>query len=94
MEVVDSSMNISSFESEVLRCIQVGLLCVQEKEKDRPNMSSVVFMLGNETMMLSPRQPAFCFGKANYSDHPHLSTNGAICCSINEITMTEMEARQ
>ncbi|RWR88169.1 G-type lectin S-receptor-like serine/threonine-protein kinase RKS1 [Cinnamomum micranthum f. kanehirae] len=32
LELVDSFMNISTSESEVLRCIQVGLLCVQEKE--------------------------------------------------------------
>ena len=53
LEVVDSSLNFSS-ESEVLRCIQVGFLCLQEKEKDRPNMLSIVFMLGNETPMLTP----------------------------------------
>ncbi|RWR88175.1 G-type lectin S-receptor-like serine/threonine-protein kinase [Cinnamomum micranthum f. kanehirae] len=86
MEVVDSSMiNKSSFESEVLRCIQIGLLCVQEKANDRPNMSSVVHMLGNESMMLSPTQPAFCFRKGECSDHPS--------SSINEVTMTKMEAR-
>ncbi|RWR88176.1 G-type lectin S-receptor-like serine/threonine-protein kinase [Cinnamomum micranthum f. kanehirae] len=89
MEVVDSSMiDISSFESEVLRCIQIGLLCVQEKAKDRPNMSSVVLMLGNETVMLSPTQPAFCFEKGNCSNYPIVS------CSINELTLTKMEARE
>ena len=86
-------INISSFESEVLRCIQIGLLCVQEKAKDRPNMSSVVLMLGNETMMLSPMQPAFCSGKEKCLDHSHVSTDGIVCCSTNEITMTRMEAR-
>ncbi|RWR88168.1 G-type lectin S-receptor-like serine/threonine-protein kinase RKS1 [Cinnamomum micranthum f. kanehirae] len=86
MEVVDSSMNnMTSFESEVLRCIQIGLLCVQEKANDRPNMSSVVHMLGNETMMLSPTQPTFCFRKGDCSNHPS--------SSINEVTMTKMEAR-
>ncbi|RWR88172.1 G-type lectin S-receptor-like serine/threonine-protein kinase RKS1 [Cinnamomum micranthum f. kanehirae] len=94
LEVVDSSMSIiSSFENEVFRCIQIGLLCVQEKAKDRPNMSSVVLMLGNEIMMLSPTQPAFCFGKGNCSDHRHLSTDGIVCCSSNEVTVTVMEAR-
>ncbi|XXG69577.1 hypothetical protein AAC387_Pa06g2402 [Persea americana] len=88
MEVVDSSMiNISSFGTEVLRCIQIGLLCVQEKAKDRPNMSYVVLMLGTETMMLLPTQPAFCFGKENCFDHQ------IVCNSINEVTMTKMEAR-
>ncbi|RWR88151.1 G-type lectin S-receptor-like serine/threonine-protein kinase isoform X1 [Cinnamomum micranthum f. kanehirae] len=84
-ELVDSSMSISAFESEVLRCIQVGLLCVQEKANDRPNMSSVVFMLGNETTMPSPKQPAFCVWKENCSD--------GTTCSINEVSMTNMEAR-
>ncbi|RWR95057.1 G-type lectin S-receptor-like serine/threonine-protein kinase RKS1 [Cinnamomum micranthum f. kanehirae] len=88
MEVVDSSMiNISSFRTEVLRSVQIGLLCVQEKAKDRPNMSSVVHMLGNETTMLLPTKPAFCFGKEYCLDHQ------IVCNSINEVTMTEMEAR-
>ncbi|RWR88187.1 G-type lectin S-receptor-like serine/threonine-protein kinase isoform X1 [Cinnamomum micranthum f. kanehirae] len=88
MEVVDSSLiNISPFRTEVLRCFQIGLLCVQEKAKDRPNMSSVVVMLGNETIMPSPMQPAFCFGKENCSDHQ------IVGCSKNEVTMTKMEAR-
>ncbi|RWR91110.1 cysteine-rich receptor-like protein kinase 10 isoform X1 [Cinnamomum micranthum f. kanehirae] len=86
MEVVDSSMiNISSFKSKVLRCIQIGLLCVQEKAEDRPKMSYVVLKLESETMMLSPTQPAFCFRKGDCSNHLNRS--------INEVTMTEMEAR-
>ncbi|XXG55424.1 hypothetical protein AAC387_Pa03g3094 [Persea americana] len=93
LELVDPSVNIFSYESEVLRCIQVGLLCVQEKAKDRPNMSSVVFMLSNETTMISPKQPAFCFGKGNWSDYLQLPTNGIVSCSTNEVTMTQMEAR-
>ena len=34
---------------EILRCIQIGLLCVQESADDRPMMSSVVLMFGSET---------------------------------------------
>ncbi|RWR88157.1 receptor-like serine/threonine-protein kinase SD1-8 [Cinnamomum micranthum f. kanehirae] len=78
LELIDSSMNISTSNSEVLRCIQVGLLCVQEKAIDRPNMSSVIYMLGEERMMPLPKQPAFCFWKGYCSDH-----------SRNEITITE-----
>ncbi|KAK0578598.1 hypothetical protein LWI29_013021 [Acer saccharum] len=37
-----------SFQSEILRCIQVGLLCVQEFVKDRPTMLTVVSMLNSE----------------------------------------------
>ncbi|RWR88162.1 receptor-like serine/threonine-protein kinase SD1-8 [Cinnamomum micranthum f. kanehirae] len=93
LELIDSSMSISTSKSEVLRCIQVGLLCVQEKAIDRPNMSSVIYMLGDERIMPSPKQPAFSFWKGNCSDHPQSSTNCIDGCSKNEITITELEAR-
>ena len=45
---------------EVLRCLHVGLLCVQDQATDRPTMLDVISMLSNETLQLSPpKQPAF-----------------------------------
>uniref|UniRef100_A0A0D9ZR80 non-specific serine/threonine protein kinase n=1 Tax=Oryza glumipatula TaxID=40148 RepID=A0A0D9ZR80_9ORYZ len=42
------------------KCIHVGLLCVQDHPNDRPSMSSVVFMLENESMLLpAPKQPVY-----------------------------------
>ncbi|PON53022.1 Serine/threonine protein kinase, partial [Parasponia andersonii] len=47
-------------ESQVLRCIHIGLLCVQKFPLDRPTMSSVVFMLENEgAISTQPKQPGF-----------------------------------
>ncbi|RVX16141.1 G-type lectin S-receptor-like serine/threonine-protein kinase [Vitis vinifera] len=44
----------------LLKYINIGLLCVQESANDRPTMSDVVSMLGNESVHLpSPKQPAF-----------------------------------
>ncbi|GMP75053.1 hypothetical protein CsSME_00032270 [Camellia sinensis var. sinensis] len=46
--------------SEVLRCIQVALLCVQQRPEDRPTMSYVLLMLDNENPVLPmPKQPGF-----------------------------------
>ncbi|KAK9085001.1 hypothetical protein Sjap_025412 [Stephania japonica] len=59
LEIVDPSTGDSFSEQEVMKFIQVGILCVQENAKDRPTMLSVVFMLGNETTIPTPRQPAF-----------------------------------
>ncbi|KAL5802694.1 hypothetical protein ACOSQ4_030999 [Xanthoceras sorbifolium] len=60
LEVMDICLEDYFIESEVLRCIQVGLLCVQMFPEDRPEMSSVVFMLANEGLVLpEPRQPGF-----------------------------------
>nr|GEX42936.1 G-type lectin S-receptor-like serine/threonine-protein kinase At4g03230 [Tanacetum cinerariifolium] len=45
---------------EVLKCIIVGLLCVQEDPDDRPNMSTAVTMLTSDIATLpEPKQPAF-----------------------------------
>ncbi|TVU38658.1 hypothetical protein EJB05_12042, partial [Eragrostis curvula] len=60
MELVDPSMNGGFPEDDMLRCIHIGLLSVQEDPAARPVMSSVVMMLGNETVAFqAPSKPAF-----------------------------------
>ncbi|CAM8912017.1 unnamed protein product [Rhodiola kirilowii] len=60
MEIMDALVGDNYSASEVMRCIQVGLLCVQELAEDRPTMSSVVLMLSSETTtMPNPKPPGF-----------------------------------
>ncbi|KMT10646.1 hypothetical protein BVRB_5g117630 [Beta vulgaris subsp. vulgaris] len=60
LELMDPKLNESCIYSEVLRCIHIGLLCVQEDPSDRPSMSTVVHMLSAENASLPPaKQPAF-----------------------------------
>ncbi|KAJ8532411.1 hypothetical protein K7X08_012334 [Anisodus acutangulus] len=60
LELMDECLKESFSESQVLRCIQVGLLCVQKLPEDRPTMESVIFWLGNEGLVLpQPKQPGF-----------------------------------
>uniref|UniRef100_A0A2N9HM72 Receptor-like serine/threonine-protein kinase n=1 Tax=Fagus sylvatica TaxID=28930 RepID=A0A2N9HM72_FAGSY len=73
--------------SEVLRCIHVGLLCVQKRQEDRPNMSSMVQMLSSENLLPKPRQPGFYIGS------PEAYSSSSTHCSENEITFTLFEAR-
>ena len=69
MELMDACLKDSCVESQVLRCIQVGLLCVQKLPVDRPTMSSIIFMLGNEEATLSqPKQPGFFFERSSEGD--------------------------
>ncbi|XP_050108995.1 G-type lectin S-receptor-like serine/threonine-protein kinase RKS1 isoform X11 [Malus sylvestris] len=92
LEIIDSSLGESYPVSEVLRCIQIALLCVQEHATDRPLMSAVVFMLGNDAALPSPRQPGFLLKRTYHaSGDPSASTEGAY--SINDVTCTEVEAR-
>lgn len=59
-ELVHSSVTETYQLHEALRCIHVGLLCVQDRPDDRPLMSSVIFMFENESALLSaPKKPAY-----------------------------------
>jgi len=89
MEIVDSSLG-DQYAKEVLRCIQIGLLCVHEYAIDRPTMSTVVFMLGNDTHLSYPKQPAFIL-KSTYNSKDRSISEGA--CSVNEVTITMINAR-
>ncbi|CAN6199278.1 unnamed protein product, partial [Urochloa humidicola] len=54
--------------SQALRCIHIGLLCLQPEPDDRPDISTVVFMLTRDSMELRPpAQPAFFFGRESPS---------------------------
>ncbi|CAB4275909.1 unnamed protein product [Prunus armeniaca] len=90
LEIVDSSLQ-SYHSDEVLRCIQVGLLCVQEDSEDRPTMSAVVFMLSGEASLPSPQQPAFVFRKSSRSGGYLSSSQGLY--SVNDLTITKIDAR-
>ncbi|XP_076893233.1 G-type lectin S-receptor-like serine/threonine-protein kinase At4g03230 [Bidens hawaiensis] len=59
-DLIDQRLVESSNSVEVLKCIIVGLLCVQEDPGDRPTMTNVVLMLaGDITSLPNPKQPAF-----------------------------------
>ncbi|KAI4299255.1 hypothetical protein L6164_032732 [Bauhinia variegata] len=59
IELVDPVIRDSTPIKEAMRCIHIGMLCVQDSGADRPNMSSLVLMLESETVSLrTPRQPA------------------------------------
>ncbi|KAL8509998.1 hypothetical protein ACS0TY_016999 [Phlomoides rotata] len=85
-ELVDTSLGDSFDISEALRSIHVGLLCVQAGPEDRPSMSSVVFMLGNEVALPEPKQPAF-FGET------HSVVRSSASSSENRVTITLPQGR-
>jgi hypothetical protein len=42
----------SDSATEIMRCIHIGLLCVQENVADRPTMASEVLMLNSYSITL------------------------------------------
>ena len=89
LDIVDSSIKGSCVSDEVLRCIQVGLLCVQEEVVDRPTMLAAHLMLSSERTLPSPKQPAVIFNRPSKK----LDSVTGASCSINEVTITKFEAR-
>ncbi|QHO12660.1 Putative cysteine-rich receptor-like protein kinase [Arachis hypogaea] len=61
LELIDESLtdSVAVAESEVLRCIHIGLLCVQERPENRPDMSAIVLMLNGEKPLPRPRDLLF-----------------------------------
>ncbi|CBI39910.3 receptor-like serine/threonine-protein kinase SD1-7 isoform X1 [Vitis vinifera] len=91
-ELMDPGLEETSPTHILLRYINVGLLCVQESADDRPTMSDVVSMLGNESVRLpSPKQPAFSNLRSGVE--PHISQNRPGIYSLNGVTLSVMEAR-
>ncbi|XP_020087317.1 putative receptor-like protein kinase At4g00960 isoform X2 [Ananas comosus] len=106
-KLIDPSISENCPIHEVLRCIHIGLLCVQENPVNRPQMSSVFLMLTRNKMKLRPpSQPAFCFKEISeetsiLSREPN-SLGGTIGqsisrkdtqISVNEVTNTEIYPR-
>uniref|UniRef100_A0A7N2LTJ9 Cysteine-rich receptor-like protein kinase 10 n=2 Tax=Quercus lobata TaxID=97700 RepID=A0A7N2LTJ9_QUELO len=84
LEVVDNFLMESCWTSEIVRCIHIGLLCVQENPQDRPTMSNVVALLGSESIALpKPKHPAFSVDKFIQIDK----------FSINEASISSMVPR-
>ncbi|KAI3743282.1 hypothetical protein L1987_60988 [Smallanthus sonchifolius] len=94
LTIVDSSLGGSFDAREVLLCIHVGILCVQELATDRPTITDVVFMFSNhETMLPSPNQPAFIFKESNcVRESTPASARGGVV-SVDDDTITVVHAR-
>ncbi|XP_078175429.1 G-type lectin S-receptor-like serine/threonine-protein kinase SD1-1 [Carex rostrata] len=88
-ELIDPSLHNSNSNKEMLRCIHVGLLCVQELPVDRPTMSLVVTMLSSDSALPAPKNPAFIFESSNSGDDNLL----VACYSVNGLTCTNPDAR-
>ncbi|XP_023906660.2 G-type lectin S-receptor-like serine/threonine-protein kinase At1g11330 isoform X1 [Quercus suber] len=92
MALADPTIWDPCFQMEMLRCIHVGLLCVQELAGDRPTVSTIISMLNSEIMDLpTPKQPAFTERQIASSKEP--AQLGQIKSSSCNVTITTVYAR-
>ncbi|KAF7138938.1 hypothetical protein RHSIM_Rhsim07G0197400 [Rhododendron simsii] len=96
LDIVDSLLLGDGHESflaaQMLRCIHIGLLCVEESATDRPTMSDVDFMLSNETALLPPKRPAFVMNSVKCGPGSSSTITGA-APSLNDVTISLINAR-
>lgn len=87
LEILDSNVNESDSFNEVNKCIQIGLLCVQEDPEARPSMATVVSYLSNDQIQMPiPQEPAFFL-----EDQMELNTESKE--SNNEMSISEFHPR-
>ncbi|GLT31002.1 hypothetical protein SLA2020_057700 [Shorea laevis] len=92
--------------AEMMRCIHIGLLCVQENVAHRPTMASVVLMLSSNSISLPvPSQPAFfvhntsstdmqsSFGNNSRVSDTKSSEEQSVSLSNNDVSITELYPR-
>ncbi|KAK7251677.1 hypothetical protein RIF29_35077 [Crotalaria pallida] len=91
LELLDEVFGETCTPSDVIRCIQVGLLCVQHRPEDRPDMSSVVLMLNGEKLLPKPTVPGFYYSDVTRESDSSLANSKLL--SANEISTTVLEAR-
>lgn len=92
MELIDTSIRDSCSQDEVLRCIKVGMLCVQDSTIYRPTMSTVMLMLESETATLPmPRQPTYTSSRSSVD--LELFSEGLEIVSSNNVTLSSVVGR-
>lgn len=94
----DSNDDVTS----ILRCVKLALLCVQDNAADRPRMTEVMEMLGQDGAALrDPKKPPHFHLRVSGDDDPdgedgRESRTQSRCTgafSINELTVTAIEGR-
>ncbi|KAL9452651.1 hypothetical protein AB3S75_008441 [Citrus x aurantiifolia] len=92
MDLVDPNIRDSSSQNQVLRCMHVGMLCVQDSAMYRPTMASVVLMLESETPTLPvPRQPTFTSMRSSVDGDHFMEAHDTV--SSNDLTVTMVVGR-
>ncbi|XP_043687386.1 cysteine-rich receptor-like protein kinase 10 [Telopea speciosissima] len=97
-ELIDPILRENCSRSEVMRCIHIGLLCVQENVADRPTMANIVHMLSSYLLITppSPSKPAF-FVPTRLETNMFIEVGemqeAGSGQSVNEVSISELEPR-
>lgn len=92
LSLIDPAIFDSATQAEILRCIHVGLLSLQEFPEDRPSITTVVSMIESEvTDLPRPTQPGFT--QRRIASLNGTQQNGLDCYSVNGVSITSLGGR-
>ncbi|CAH8306495.1 unnamed protein product [Eruca vesicaria subsp. sativa] len=97
LELMDPVL-VNNFQmTEVVRCIHIGLLCVQEDPVDRPTISTIILMLTSNTVTLPvPGEPGLFFQSRSTQDpldSNQFMKSKSIAWSVAEVSFTDLYPR-
>ncbi|OMO80256.1 hypothetical protein COLO4_24161 [Corchorus olitorius] len=93
LELADPTISESCSKHQVLRCITLGLLCVEDSPLDRPTMSDVISMLNGEMQLPLPKHPAFSTGRKIVETNDSMGEKEMENYSVNGLSISVMDAR-
>ncbi|KAH7676820.1 Non-specific serine/threonine protein kinase protein [Dioscorea alata] len=97
LELADQTLGDRFIKEQVLRCIHIGLLCVQQDPTNRPSMASIVNMLSNHSIPLpTSTAPAFFISPdlvLDFVTEEDADGYNTQMISENEVTITEIGPR-
>ncbi|KAF0905219.1 hypothetical protein E2562_001008 [Oryza meyeriana var. granulata] len=103
-ELLDPAMGGRSV-NDLVKLVNIGLLCVQDNPADRPTMSAVNVMLSSNTVSRqAPSRPTFCIQEMDSADTDLYSgayafqsaggnSKAKSVASPNEVSLTELDPR-
>ncbi|KAL2330475.1 hypothetical protein Fmac_018056 [Flemingia macrophylla] len=99
LNIVDPKLKENYSKIEVIKCIQIGLLCIQENPVARPTMATIVsYLSGHSIELPTPEEPTFFLYQrtdpivtlaSNSRKHANSSTQS----SVNEVSSTQLYPR-
>jgi serine/threonine protein kinase len=93
LELLDPQMEGSLCQNDIIRCIHIALLCVQEDPNDRPTMAKVVSFLNNPSVDLPLLTEQSFFMKRTMKDNMVRMGLESIDNSNCELTVSEIYPR-
>ncbi|XP_010529578.1 PREDICTED: putative cysteine-rich receptor-like protein kinase 35 [Tarenaya hassleriana] len=95
LELVDPTLGENYQRDEAIRCIHIGLLCVQENPTDRPTLPMIMLMLTSNTITLPvPHPPGFFLQSGqDLSSVSESSTSKSVPCSVDDSSFTDLYPR-